>query len=151
MGNTTSFHAVTHTVGTGGGLLLDANAFANMSTHGPVTLTFDTVWVADSGDAPVGPYMTTSSGVFENLSGKWAGPEKENHTWWLTWSPEVGDEVKYTHVPWLDMSYSELEVFQYGFSESLKKRLDSPGAIPLTKDEILGQVLEEIEIVLGYT
>lgn len=72
MGNTTSFHAVTHIVETGG-LLLDANAFANMSTHGPVTLTFDTVWVADASDAPVGPYMTTSSGVFENLSGKWSG------------------------------------------------------------------------------
>jgi hypothetical protein len=73
MGNTTSFHAVTHMVETGGGLLLDANAFASMSTHGPVTLTFDTIWIADAGDAPVGPYMTTDSGVFENLSGKWSG------------------------------------------------------------------------------
>lgn len=45
----------------------------------------------------------------------------------------MGDEVKYTHVPWLDMSHSELEVFQYGFSESLKKRLDSPGAIPVSR------------------
>jgi hypothetical protein len=73
MGNTTSFHAVTSVVETGGGLLLDTSAFANMSTHGPVTLTFDTVWVADAGDAPVGPYMPTSSVVFENLSGKWSG------------------------------------------------------------------------------
>ena len=73
MGNTTSFYGVTNVVQTGGGLLLDANAFPNMSTHGPVTLSFDTVWVADAGDAPVGPYMTTTSAVFENVSGKWSG------------------------------------------------------------------------------
>ena len=45
----------------------------------------------------------------------------------------MGDEVKYTHVPWLDMNYRELEVFQHGFSASLKKRLDSPGAIPVRR------------------
>ena len=55
-----------------------------------------------------------------------------NHTWWLTWIPEVGDEVEYAHVPWLDMSRSELEEFQYGFSETLKKRLDRPEAIPVS-------------------
>jgi hypothetical protein len=73
MGNTTSFYGVTNVVQTGGGLLLDANAFSNMTAHGPVTLSFDTVWIADAGDAPVGPYMTTSSAVFENVSGKWSG------------------------------------------------------------------------------
>jgi hypothetical protein len=44
----------------------------------------------------------------------------------------VGDEVKYTHVPWIDMNRRELEKFQYGFSASLKERLDSPGAIPVS-------------------
>jgi hypothetical protein len=73
MGNTTSFQNVTQTVETGGGLLLDASAFANMSTHGPLRLSFDTVWVADAGDAPLGPYEATSSVTFENLSGKWSG------------------------------------------------------------------------------
>jgi len=73
MGNTTSFNNVTQIVGTGGGLLLDASAFANMSTHGPLSLTFDTVWIVDAGDAPLGPYEATSSVAFENLSGKWNG------------------------------------------------------------------------------
>ena len=74
MGNTTSFNNVTQTIETGGGLLLDASAFANMSSnHGPVSLTFDTVWVVDAGDAPLGPYEATSSVAFENLSGKWSG------------------------------------------------------------------------------
>ena len=73
MGNTTSFNNVTQTVETGGGLLLDASGFANMTTHGPLSLTFDTVWVADGGEAPLGPYETTSSVTFENLSGKWSG------------------------------------------------------------------------------
>ena len=45
----------------------------------------------------------------------------------------MGEEVKYTHVPWLDMSHRDLEVFQHGFSTSLKKRLDSPGAIPVRR------------------
>jgi hypothetical protein len=44
----------------------------------------------------------------------------------------VGDEIKYAHVPWLDMSRRELEEFQYGFSASLRGRLDSPGAIPVS-------------------
>jgi hypothetical protein len=73
MGNTTSFNNVTQVVETSGGLLLDASAFANMSTHDPVSLNFDTVWVADAGGAPLGPYETTSSVAFENLSGKWSG------------------------------------------------------------------------------
>jgi len=74
MGNTTSFSNVTHIVETGGGLLLDASAFANMSsTHGPLSLTFDTVWVVDAGVAPLGPYEATSSVAYENLSGKWSG------------------------------------------------------------------------------
>jgi hypothetical protein len=72
MGNTTSFNNVTQIVETGGGLLLDASAFANTSTHGPLSLTFDTVWIVD-GDAPLGPYEATSSVAFENLSGKWSG------------------------------------------------------------------------------
>jgi len=73
MGNTTSFHNVTQVVETGGGLLLDTSSFANVTTHGPVSLTFDTVWVADAGDAPVGPYEVTTPVTFENLSGKWSG------------------------------------------------------------------------------
>lgn len=73
MGNTTSFNNVTQIVETTGGLLLDTSAFTNMSYHGPLSLTFDTVWVVDSVDAPVGPYEATSSMAFENLSGKWSG------------------------------------------------------------------------------
>jgi hypothetical protein len=53
-------------------------------------------------------------------------------TWWVTWSPEGGDDVKYTHVWWSEMSYGELDVFQQGFSASLSERLDSPGAIPVS-------------------
>jgi hypothetical protein len=74
MGNTTSFNNVTQIVETGGGLLLDASAFANMSsTHGPLSLRFDTVWIVDAGVPPLGPYEATSSVAFENLSGKWSG------------------------------------------------------------------------------
>jgi hypothetical protein len=73
MGNTTSFNNVTQIVETSGGLLLDASAFANTSTHGPLSLTFDTVWIVDNEVAPLGPYETTSSVAFENLSGKWSG------------------------------------------------------------------------------
>jgi len=74
MGNTTSFNNVTQIVETGGGLLLDASAFVNMSsTHGPLSLTFDTVWIVDAGVAPLGPYEATSSAAFENSSGKWSG------------------------------------------------------------------------------
>jgi len=150
MGNTTSFTNVTQVVGTDGGLLLDTSSFANMSTHGPLSLTFDTVWVADAGGAPLGPYEATSSAVFENLSGTWRGPEKADNTWWLTWSPAVGEDVKYTHVRWIDMSEGDLVEFQHGFSASLKKRLDSPGAVPLSEDRILGEALEGIQATLGY-
>ena len=73
MGNTTSFSNVTQFVETGGALLLDANAFANTSIYGQLSLTFDTVWMVDAGDAPLGPYETTSSVAFENLSGRWSG------------------------------------------------------------------------------
>jgi hypothetical protein len=66
------------------------------------------------------------------------------------------------------MSRRELEEFQYGFSASLKKRLDSPEAIPvsgwtntigskradegkqLTRDALLAEVLNQIEETLGY-
>jgi hypothetical protein len=48
------------------------------------------------------------------------------------------------------MSYGELAVFQHEFSTSLKERLDSPGAIPLSEDPILGEALEGIEDALGY-
>jgi len=150
MGNATSFQNVSQVVETGGGLLLDTSAFANVTTQGPVSLTFDTVWVADAGNAPVGPYEATTSVVFENLSGKWSGPEKVDDIWWLTWSPEFGEDVKYVLVRWLDMSDDELAEFQHGFSASLKKRLDSPGAIPLSEDAILGSVLEDIQDELGY-
>jgi len=150
MGNTTSFHNVTQIVETGGGLLLDTNAFANMTFHGPVSLTFDTVWVADAGGAPLGPYEATTPVAFENLSGKWSGPEKVDDTWWLTWSSEFGEDVKYVLVRWLDMSDDELAEFQQGFSTCLKKRLDGPGEIPLREDPILGTVLQGIEDELGY-
>jgi hypothetical protein len=62
----------------------------------------------------------------------WLTQGQGNHTWWLTWIPEVGDEVRYGHVPWLDMSRRELEEFQYGFSARLKERLDIPGALPVS-------------------
>jgi hypothetical protein len=55
-----SFNNVTQIVETGGGLLLDASAFSNMSsTHGLLSLTFDTVWVVDAGVTPLGPYDRT--------------------------------------------------------------------------------------------
>lgn len=73
MGNATSFNNVTQVVETGGGLLLDASSFANMSTYGPLSLNFDTVWIVDAGAAPLGPYEATTSVAFENLSGKWSG------------------------------------------------------------------------------
>ena len=73
MGNTTSFNNVTQAVETSGGLLLDASGFTNMTTHGPLSLSFDTVWVSDGGDAPLGPYEASSSVTFENLSGRWSG------------------------------------------------------------------------------
>jgi hypothetical protein len=53
-------------------------------------------------------------------------------SWWLTWSPEEGEDVRYTLAPWSEMSYGELAVFQHEFSTSLKERLDSPGAIPVS-------------------
>ena len=73
MGNTTSFNNVTQNVETRGGLLLDASTFTNMSTHGPLNLAFDTVWVVDAGVAPIGPYEAMSSVTYENLSGTWSG------------------------------------------------------------------------------
>jgi hypothetical protein len=87
--------------------------------------------------------------------------------WSLTWSPEEGEDVKYTLVPWVDMSNGELAAFQHGLNACLKKRLDSPGAIPvgeihklvlrivanegnkLTEDLILVEALEELESVLA--
>jgi hypothetical protein len=53
--------------------------------------------------------------------------------WWLTWSPEEGEDVKYTLVPWMDMSDGELVTFQHGFNICLKERLDSPGALPVSE------------------
>jgi hypothetical protein len=64
------------------------------------------------------------------------------------------------------MSYGDLDAFQDGFNECLKKRLDSPGAKPvsevlvpmddanatatqLTEDSILAEALERIEITFG--
>lgn len=77
MGNTTSsFTNVTQLVDTQGGLLLDANTFANMSTYGSLDLAFTTVWVVDLQDeeTPIGPYETTIPGAhYENLSGTWSG------------------------------------------------------------------------------
>ena len=51
----------------------------------------------------------------------------EDDTWWVTWSPDEGEDVKYTHVRWSEMSSRELDVFQHGFSTSLKERLDNQG------------------------
>ncbi|KAI0251526.1 hypothetical protein BJV78DRAFT_425567 [Lactifluus subvellereus] len=168
MGNTTSFNNVTQIVETRGGLLLDASTFTNMSIHEPLNLAFDTVWVVDAGDVPLGPYEAVSSVTYESLSGRWSGPEKgkriysttigavgvtanarttgsADDIWWLTWSPEEGEDVKYTLVPWVDMSYGELPAFQDGFNMCLKGRLDSPDALPLSEDPILMDALEGIE------
>jgi hypothetical protein len=51
MGNTMSFNNVPQIVETGGGLL-DASAFRQyVHSYAPLSLTFDTDWVADAGDA----------------------------------------------------------------------------------------------------
>lgn len=74
MGNTTSFNNVTQVVETRGGLLLDTSSFANVTTHGPLNLTFSTVWVVGTEeDTPVGPYEATTSKTYENLLGRWSG------------------------------------------------------------------------------
>jgi hypothetical protein len=57
---------------------------------------------------------------------------EDDDTWWMTWSPEEGEDVRYTYVGWSEMSYEELDVFQQGFIASLNERLDSPGAIPVS-------------------
>jgi hypothetical protein len=57
---------------------------------------------------------------------------EDDDTWWVTWSPEEGEDVKYTHARWSEMSYGELDTFQHGFSASLKERLDSSGAVPVS-------------------
>ena len=57
---------------------------------------------------------------------------EDDDEWWVTWSPEEGEDVRYTYMPWSEMSYGELDVFQLGFSASLKERLDSAGAIPVS-------------------
>jgi hypothetical protein len=87
----------------------------------------------------------------------------------LTWSPEEGEDVKYTLVQWVEMSPSELAVFQHGFNECLNRRLESPDATPvseihefvllrgivadvgdkLSEDPILVEALEEMEEALG--
>lgn len=152
MGNTTSFNNVTQVVETRGGLLLDASTFTNTTTHEPLSLAFNTVWVVDAGvDTPMGPYEATSPVTsYENLLGRWSGPEKGSgdDTWSVMWNPEGIEGVKFTLVQWLDMSYGELDAFQHGFNVCLKKRLDSPGAIPLSEDPILVEALERIQIVV---
>ena len=52
------------------------------------------------------------------------------------WNPEGSEGVKFTLVGWLDMSYGELDAFQHGFNVCLKKRLDSPGAMPVSEHGI---------------
>jgi len=49
------------------------------------------------------------------------------------WNPEGSEGVKFTLVQWLDMSYGQLDAFQHGFNVCLKKRLDSPGAMPVSE------------------
>ncbi len=75
MGNTISFNNVTQVVETRGELLLDASTFANMTTHGSLSLDFNTIWVVDAGEeTPMGPYEATSPVThYENLSGRWSG------------------------------------------------------------------------------
>lgn len=71
-----SFSNVTHAVDTRGGLLLDANAFANASTYEALDLTFQTVWIVNAEDeaTPIGPYEATFPEThYENLSGRWSG------------------------------------------------------------------------------
>jgi len=70
-------------------------------------------------------------GLVTWLTNEQLGSEGDE-TWWVTWSPEEGEDIKYTHVRWSEMSYGELDVFQHRFSASLKERLDSPGAIPVS-------------------
>ncbi|KAF8263292.1 hypothetical protein EI94DRAFT_1741241 [Lactarius quietus] len=155
MGNnfSASFNNVTQIVETRGGLLLDASSFANGSTHGPLSLTFNTVWVVDAEEegTPIGPYQATSPEThYENLLGRWSGPEKGNDdTWTIMWAPEGSEGVNFTLVRWLDMSYGELDAFQHGFNQHLKERLDSPGAKLLGEDPILGEALDRIETTMG--
>ena len=52
------------------------------------------------------------------------------------WNPEGSEGVKFALVRWLDMSYGELDRFQHGFNVCLKKRLDSPGAKPVSEGGI---------------
>jgi hypothetical protein len=72
-----------------------------------------------------------------------AGPEKgrcENglcDTWSIMWNPEGSEGVEFTLVGWLDMSYGELDAFQHGFNVCLKKRLDNPGAMPVSVNMVL--------------
>ena len=78
MGNATStihFTNVTQVVETRGGLLQDTSTFENMTTYGPLNLTFSTVWVVGTeDDTPIGPYEITSPVThYENLSGRWSG------------------------------------------------------------------------------
>ena len=48
------------------------------------------------------------------------------------WNSEGSEGVKFTLVRWLDMNYVELDAFQQGFNQCLKKRLDSPDAKPVS-------------------
>jgi hypothetical protein len=47
------------------------------------------------------------------------------------WNPEGSEGVNFTLVRFLDMNYGELDAFQRGFNQRLKKRLDMPGATPV--------------------
>lgn len=124
-----------------------------MSTYGSLNLAFNTVWVANAQDeeTPIGPYETTLPEThYENLSGTWTGPVKgDDDTWRVMWNPEGSEGVNFTLVRFLDMNYGELDAFQRGFNQRLKKRLDMPGATPLGDDPILGEGLERIEVQLG--
>jgi len=64
---------------------------------------------------------------------------EDDDTWWLTWSPEEGEDVKYSLVRWSEMTYGELDVFQREFGATLTERLDSPGAIPVSGCTAIGK------------
>ena len=57
----------------------------------------------------------------------------DDDTWSIVWNPEGSEAVNFTLVRWLDMNYGDLDAFQHGFNECLKKRLDSPGAKPVSE------------------
>ena len=55
----------------------------------------------------------------------------DDGTWHVLWNPEGSEGVNFTLVQFLDMNYGDLDEFQRGFNQCLKKRLDEPDAKPV--------------------